>query len=56
MRAIRLTRSNWLNDQVGGDQNAIRFVEDNMAYEAVAVWEIAVYAPEHDPATTFGRY
>lgn len=54
MRAIRLTRSNWLNDQVGGDQNAIKLVDDDMAREAVEAWEIAVYAPEHDPVQFVG--
>lgn len=51
MRAIRITRANWLNDAIGGDQNAIRVVEDDMAYEAVEVHGVAVYAPEHDPAS-----
>ncbi|HEY1700886.1 MAG TPA: hypothetical protein VGG75_14340 [Trebonia sp.] len=49
MRAIRITQANWLNDQVGGDRNDIKLVQDEMAYGAVEVHQIAVYAPEYDP-------
>ncbi len=54
MRAIRITRANWLNDYVGGDQNAIKIVPDDVARDAVEMHEIAVYAPEHDPVQFVG--
>lgn len=49
MRAIRITQANWLNDEVGGDRNTVKLVGDEMAYSAVEVHQIAVYAPEYDP-------
>jgi hypothetical protein len=48
VRAIRITQANWLNDEIGGDANTVKLVRDEMAYEAVEVWHIAEYAPEHD--------
>lgn len=49
MKAVRLTRSQWLNDAVAGDPPQVKFLDDQMAYEAVEVWHIAVYVPELDP-------
>lgn len=49
MKAVRLTRSQWLNDAVAGDPSQVKILDDQMAYEAVEVWGIAVYAPELDP-------
>lgn len=50
MRHIRLTRSNWLNDHVGGDAGNVILLSDEMARDAVEVHRIAVYAPEFDGA------
>ena len=43
MRTVRITRANWLNDWIGGDAGAVRFLDDQQAYEAVEVYRLAVY-------------
>jgi len=45
---IRITQSNWLNAEVGGDRGTVKLVSDDMAREAVEVHQIAEYAPEYD--------
>jgi hypothetical protein len=43
VRQVRITHANWVSDWLAGDAGATRWLTDEQAYEAVDVYNLAVY-------------